>query len=215
MGIIIPIFLLIASYLLGSIPWALIVSKLFKGIDIRDYGSKNMGATNLLRIMGFKYGLLVFVLDALKAGLVILLFRVGLLDYQLDWMVLKIHPLIYGVAALLGHLFPIFASFKGGKGVSCCAGIVAAYNPIVFLVAFVVFILIFIWKRYISLSSMTAATAAFIASFIPIYGELDIVFIIVMGIVCIAIILSHIPNIKRLISHTEKKTILFKKNKDN
>lgn len=214
MGIIIPIFLLIASYILGSIPWALIVSKLFMGIDIRDYGSKNMGATNVLRIMGFKYGLLVFILDALKAGLVILLFRVGLLDYQLDWMVLKIHPLIYGVAALLGHLFPIFASFRGGKGVSCCAGIVACYNPVVFLIAFAVFILVFIWKKYISLSSMSAATAAFAASFIPLYGEFDIVFIIVMGIVFVAIYASHFSNIKRLLSHTEKKTILFKKNKD-
>lgn len=211
MGIILPIFLLIASYLLGSIPWALIISKLFKGIDIRDYGSKNMGATNVLRIMGFKYGLLVFILDATKAGLVILLFRIGLLDYTLDWMVLKIHPLIYGVAALTGHLFPIFASFRGGKGVSCCAGIVAAYNPVVFLIALLVFILVFIWKKYISLSSISAATAAFIASFIPIGGSLDYVFIGVMGLVFIAIYVSHIPNIKRLINHNENKTVLFKK----
>ncbi len=211
MGIIVPIFLLIVSYLLGSIPWALIVSKLFKGIDIRDYGSRNMGATNVLRVLGFKYGLLVFILDALKAGIVILLFRVGLLDYTLDWMVLKIHPLIYGVVALIGHLFPIFANFRGGKGVSCCAGIVAAYSPIVFIIAFLVFVVVFIWKRYISLSSLSAITAAFLTSFIPIFGKHDLVFTIVLGIGVLALYLSHIPNIKRLINHTEKKTNLFEK----
>lgn len=211
MGIIIPIFLLIVSYLLGSIPWALIVSKLFKGIDIRDYGSKNMGATNVLRVLGFKYGLLVFILDALKAGIVILLFRIGLLDYTLDWMVLKIHPLIYGVVALIGHLFPIFANFRGGKGVSCCAGIVAAYNPVVFLIAFAVFVLVFIWKRYISLSSLSAILAAFGASFIPVFGKHDLVLTIVLGIGVVALFASHITNIKRLINHTEKKTNLFEK----
>ena len=209
MGIVVPIFLLIVSYLLGSIPWALIVSKLFKGIDIRDYGSKNMGATNVLRVLGFKYGLLVFIFDALKAGIVILLFRIGLLDYTLDWMVLKIHPLIYGVVALIGHLFPIFANFRGGKGVSCCAGIVAAYNPVVFIIAFTVFALVFIWKRYISLSSLSAITAAFLASFIPVFGKHDLVFTIVLGVGVVALYISHIPNIKRLIKHTEKKTKLF------
>lgn len=212
MGIIIPIALLIFSYLLGSIPWALIISKLFAQIDIRDYGSKNMGATNVLRVLGTKYGIAVFILDALKASIVILLFRIGLVNYELDWMVLKIHPLIYGVVALIGHLFPIFANFKGGKGVSCCAGIVLAYNPIVFLGAFSAFCIIFFWKRYISLGSLSAGLVGFTLSFIPIYGKIDWIFVIVMGIAFFFLIIRHIPNIKRLIKHTESKTSFSHKN---
>ena len=211
MGIILPIFLLISAYLLGSIPWALIISKLFGGIDIRDFGSKNMGATNINRIMGFKYGVLVFILDASKAGIIILLFRIGLLDYELDWMVLKIHPLIYGVVAFIGHLFPIFAGFKGGKGVSCCSGIIAAYNPVVFVIVFIVFFAIFFWKKYISLSSLSAVTIGFATSFIPVFGYIDWAFVILMALAFIFIYIKHIPNIKRLINGTESKTYFTNK----
>ena len=164
MGIILPIALLIASYLLGSIPTALIISKSFAGIDIRDYGSKNMGATNVNRVLGFKYGLIVFIIDAIKAGLIISLFTFQLLEWEASWMILKIHPLIYGVVAVIGHMFPIFAEFKGGKGVACCTGILLAYSPLIFIIVITVFILILIWKKYISLSSMTAAVTALILS---------------------------------------------------
>lgn len=210
MGIIVPILLLIFSYLLGSIPWALIVSKLVAGIDIRDYGSKNMGATNVLRILGFKYGLIVFILDALKAGVVISLFTFGLLDYELDWMVLKIHPIFYGFAALIGHLLPVFANFKGGKGVSCCAGIVLAYNPIIFLGALITFIVVFAISKYISLSSISSGIIAFGMSFIPFSGSIDWIFVIVMGSALIFVIIRHIPNIIRIIKHTEPKTHLVR-----
>ena len=212
MGIILPIILIIASYLLGSIPNALIVSKAFKGIDIRDYGSRNMGATNVNRVLGLKYGLIVFTLDAIKAGIIIFLFTTGLLDYDVDWMVLKIHPLIYGVIAVIGHMFPIFANFKGGKGVACCTGILLAYNPLVFIIIFIIFILMLIWKRYISLSSITAATAAFILSFFIYNTEtIDVIFTVVVGILWFFIVIRHIPNIKRLINHTESKFTLKKK----
>lgn len=214
MGIILPILLLITSYLLGSIPWALIMSKLIKGIDIREHGSKNMGATNVVRVLGVKYGLVTFALDALKAGFVISLFTLGLLDYKLDWMILKIHPLIYGFIALLGHIFPIFANFKGGKGVACCAGILLAYNPLIFLFTMTVFTLVFIWKKYISLASISAAIATLIISFIPFGGKLDIFFTIIVVSAVSFLIIRHIPNIKRLINGTESKTNLsFKKEK--
>lgn len=214
MGIILPILLLITSYLLGSIPWALIMSKLIKGIDIREHGSKNMGATNVVRVLGVKYGLFTFALDALKAGFVISLFTLGLLDYKLDWMILKIHPLIYGFVALLGHIFPIFANFKGGKGVACCAGILLAYNPLIFLFTMTVFTLVFIWKKYISLASISAAIATLIISLIPFGGKLDIFFTIIVVSAVLFLIIRHIPNIKRLINGTESKTNLsFKKEK--
>lgn len=212
MGIILPIALLIASYLLGSIPTALIISKSFAGIDIRDYGSKNMGATNVNRVLGFKYGLIVFIIDAIKAGLIISLFTFQLLEWEASWMVLKIHPLIYGVVAVIGHMFPIFAEFKGGKGVACCTGILLAYSPLIFIIVITVFILILIWKKYISLSSMTAAVTALILSFFIHEGDsIDWFFTSIIAILCAFIIIRHIPNIKRLINHTETK-FTFKKN---
>lgn len=212
MGIILPIALLIASYLLGSIPTALIISKSFAGIDIRDYGSKNMGATNVNRVLGFKYGLIVFIIDAIKAGLIISLFTFQLLEWEASWMILKIHPLIYGVVAVIGHMFPIFAEFKGGKGVACCTGILLAYSPLIFIIVITVFILILIWKKYISLSSMTAAVTALILSFFIHKGDsIDWFFTSIIAILCAFIIIRHIPNIKRLIDHTETK-FTFKKN---
>ena len=212
MGIILPIALLIASYLLGSIPTALIISKSFAGIDIRDYGSKNMGATNVNRVLGFKYGLIVFIIDAIKAGLIISLFTFQLLEWEARWMILKIHPLIYGVVAVIGHMFPIFAEFKGGKGVACCTGILLAYSPLIFIIVITVFILILIWKKYISLSSMTAAVTALILSFFIHEGDsIDWFFTSIIAILCAFIIIRHIPNIKRLINHTETK-FTFKKN---
>ena len=215
MGIILPIILLISSYLLGSIPWALIMSKLVKGIDIREHGSKNMGATNTVRVLGTKYGIIVFILDALKAGFVISLFTLGLLDHNVDWMVLKIHPLIYGFVALLGHIFPVFAKFKGGKGVACCAGILLAYKPLIFIFTMTVFTLVFIWKKYISLASILAAIATLIISFIPFGGEMDWFFTIIVVCAVTFLIIRHIPNIKRLINHTENKTKLSFKDDKN
>lgn len=212
MGIIIPISLLIASYLLGSIPWALIISRLFAGIDIRDYGSKNMGATNVLRVLGFKYGIVVFALDALKAGIIILLFTSGLLNYQLDWMVIKIHPLIYGGVALIGHMFPIFANFKGGKGVASCAGIVLAYSPLVFLIGFTIFMIVLLTTKYLSLGSLIGTGLAFVSTFfIPFGGPIDWVMVGCYGCCYLFIVIRHISNIKRLIHHEENKTYLFKK----
>ncbi len=213
MGIILPIILIISSYLLGSIPWALIMSKLVKGIDIREYGSKNMGATNVVRVLGPKYGIIVFVLDALKAGFVISLFTIGLLDYKLDWMIIEIHPLIYGFVALLGHIFPIFAKFKGGKGVACCAGILLAYKPLIFILVMTVFALVYIWKKYISLASLIAAIAALGLSFIPVNGVIDWPFVIVVCCAVLFLFIRHIPNIKRLIAGTESKTSLSEKKK--
>lgn len=206
MGIILPIILIISAYLLGSIPWALIVGKIVKGIDIREHGSKNMGATNTLRVLGVKYGILVFILDAFKAGFIIFLFKIGLLDYEAKWMILKIHPLFYGLISIIGHIFPIFAKFKGGKGVACCAGILLAYRPITFIIIMTVFTLVYLWKKYISLASILAAITALILALFPVNGKLDIAYLIVATAAVSFLIIRHIPNIKRLLNHTENKT---------
>lgn len=209
--ICVEIGLLIISYLLGSIPNALIISKLFKGIDIREYGSKNMGATNVLRVLGIKYGLLVFLLDAIKASIIIILFKVGIFSVD-KYNHLPI--LSYGFMAVIGHLFPIFARFKGGKGVACSAGIICSYAPIIAIPTLLVFLIVALTTKYVSLGSILAVITAFIGTFIvPILMNepFDWILIITVFAIMIIFLISHRANIKRLLKGEENKTFLIKK----
>lgn len=210
-GITIQIIFLIIAYLLGSIPWALIVGKIVKKIDIREYGSKNMGATNTFRVLGFKYGLLVFFLDAIKAGLIVGIMKYNLFKLDFSTFTFIIHPLFYGLSAFLGHLFPIFAKFKGGKGMACASGIVLAYSPIVFTFGLVAFITTIILSRYVSLSSCVTCVVCLITSIIK--PDYDLTLIIILSVLTLVICLKHIPNFKRIITHKESK-INFKSIKD-
>lgn len=200
--ILIQIAFLIVAYILGSIPWALIVGKLVRGIDIREHGSKNMGATNTFRVLGFKWGLLVFALDAIKGGIIVLLMNLNIFNFNSD-KVFILHPLCYGVFAFLGHLFPLFAKFKGGKGMATAAGIVLAFAPMVFSFGLVAFIITIITSRYVSLSSCVTCLVAVIVAILSPFR--DNVFAILLTIVAIIIIIKHIPNLKRIINHTESK----------
>lgn len=191
-------FLIIIAYLLGSIPFALIVSKTAKGIDIRDYGSKNMGATNVLRVLGLKYGLITFFLDATKAAIIILLFKLGVLDENMHALG---HPLIYGIVAIIGHVFPVYANFKGGKAVACSAGIVLVYSPLTFVICVATFITIYLLTKIVSVSSISATIAAVITAIIL----KDWTFTFFIFIMAIIIIGRHGDNIKRLIKGKEKK----------
>lgn len=209
--IFVEIVLLIVSYLLGSVPNALIISKLFKGIDIREYGSKNMGATNVLRVLGFKYGLLVFTLDALKASVIIALFKVGI--FSVD-KYSHFPILLYGFMAVIGHLFPIFANFKGGKGVACSAGIICTYSPLIAIPTLIVFLLVALTTKYVSLGSILAVMAAFLGTFIVptiMNKPLDWILIITVFIIMIIFLISHRANIKRLLKGEENKTFFIKK----
>lgn len=217
-GLTIQIIFLIISYLLGSIPWALIIGKLVKGIDIREHGSKNMGATNAFRVLGFKYGLLVFVLDALKGGLILFIMKHNFFKFDLGDFI--IHPLSYGACAFLGHLFPIFAKFKGGKGMATASGIVLFYHPIAFTAGLITFLIVIITTRFVSLSSCVTAIAVLITSFFfkdnyyITLGNITITYFSqVMVFICAFLIIKHIPNFKRIINHTESK-INFKAIKD-
>lgn len=203
LDILIQISFLILAYLLGSIPCALIVGKIVKNIDIREHGSKNMGATNTFRVLGFKYGLLVFFLDALKAGLIVAVMNYNLFKFDFESFRFVIHPLFYGLAAFLGHLFPIFAKFKGGKGMACASGIVLAYSPLVFTFGLIAFIITIISSRFVSLSScVTCIVCLITAIFKPIY---DLPLIIILSVLTLIICLKHIPNFIRILNHTESK----------
>ncbi|MDX9692066.1 MAG: glycerol-3-phosphate 1-O-acyltransferase PlsY, partial [Acholeplasmataceae bacterium] len=150
--------LMLLSYFLGSIPSGLIIGKVFKNIDIREHGSKNTGATNATRVLGVKYGLFAFLFDGLKGALVILivlwignpdLVHIG--DYSMNILSL------YGMVAVLGHVFPIYINFKGGKAVATSAGMILAIEPLLGVGILVLFITIFLITRFVSLASMTAA----------------------------------------------------------
>lgn len=205
------ILLLITSYLLGSIPNALIISKSCKGIDIREHGSKNMGATNVLRVLGFKYAIVVFLLDALKAGIIITLFKVGI--FSLD-KYCHIPLLTYGLFAVIGHLFPIFAKFKGGKGVACSAGIICCYAPLVAIPTLTAFLIVVLITKYVSLGSIIAVLTSVVFSIIiPLLRNepIDWILVAVCFIVFVIFIITHRQNIKRLIKGEESKITLKRK----
>ncbi|MBQ8293253.1 MAG: glycerol-3-phosphate 1-O-acyltransferase PlsY [Bacilli bacterium] len=211
MEILVEILLLIASYLLGSVPNALIISKVCKGIDIREYGSKNMGATNVLRVLGLKYGLIVFILDALKASVIIILFKVGI--FSLD-KYCHFPLLTYGLMAVIGHLFPIFANFKGGKGVACSAGIICSYAPLIAIPTLLAFLITVLITKYVSLSSIMAVTTALVFSFVTpllMHQPFDWILIGVVIIIWFVFIFTHRENIKRLFKGEESKINLNKK----
>ena len=197
------ILLVLLAYLLGSIPCALIISKTFFNIDIREYGSKNMGATNAFRVLGFKYGLLVFGLDAVKGGIILWSMKHNIFNFDFESFSFVIHPLAYGAFAFLGHLFPIFTKFKGGKGMSTASGIVLFYNPYIFIVGFVTFFVIVLLTRFVSLASCLTVVSTLIAEIISPYK--DIYLIVILAIISVFLIIKHIPNFKRIIKHTESK----------
>lgn len=207
----IAILLIIISYFLGSIPNALIVGKLAKGIDIREYGSKNMGATNSFRVLGHGWGVLVFLLDALKAGIIVLLINLNLFNLK----ALCFHPLIYGAVAVIGHTFPIFTNFKGGKGVASTAGIMLCYNPLLALPAFITFFIVVFITKIVSISSLTSVTVLLICAIINLIFNVNldaIIYLAISSLAWLLLFVRHIPNIKRLINKTENKIIDNKKN---
>ena len=153
--------LIVLAYLVGAIPMSIIVGKLTKGVDIRNYGSGNPGTTNAIRVLGRKLGLVVFLLDVLKGGLVILLIRVGLFE-----LTEVFHPLLYGIAAAVGHIFPVFLKFKGGKAVATSVGAFLFYSPLVGVIGLAMYLLGLKLTRYVSVGSCTGAASVLILSYI-------------------------------------------------
>jgi len=160
----IPILLLIISYLIGSMPMGLITGKIVKNVDIRDYGSGNTGTTNTMRVLGRPWGVFVFFLDALKGGFIILLFRIGLFDAASFPAVF--HPLLFGIVAAIGHIFPLFLRFKGGKAVATGVGIFLVYAPLVALIGLFFYFLALKLTRYVSVGSCTGAIMVLITTFV-------------------------------------------------
>ncbi|KIL48762.1 glycerol-3-phosphate acyltransferase [Jeotgalibacillus alimentarius] len=185
--------ILIAAYILGSIPSGLWIGKMFYKKDIRNYGSGNLGATNTFRTLGKKAGIVVTVIDILKGTAATL---IPLLADMPDLM------LIAGVAAVIGHIFPIFAGFKGGKAVATSSGVVLGYAPILFVLVVLVFLVVLKLSKYVSLSSMSAALFGII--YCLIFTN-DLFLTLIVGVMSIFIVIRHKDNIARIKNKTEPK----------
>lgn len=188
---------LIASYLIGSIPFGYIISK-FKGIDIRQYGSGNIGATNVWRTLGPGYGSVVLIFDAFKGVVGVYLGRA---------MGIEGLELITGILTVLGHAYPIFLHFKGGKIIATGLGVLIALTPNVAIIALIIFVIVVFISRYISLGSVIAALSVPISMLLLKYNLYYIVFGLAISSIAIY---KHIPNLKRIISGTENKIGGFK-----
>lgn len=212
MGILCPILMMIASYLIGSIPFGYLIGK-WRGVDIRNKGSHNIGATNALRTLGTKWGFLVYLLDALKGACFVLISTYAF-DYRDPFFVLQIHPLVYGMLAILGHLFPVYLKFKGGKGISCLSGVIIAYSWPLALFSFVIFVIVVTTTRYVSLASIITSISLIVGYFILdplIPGFHDNFFLATLFIANGLVIFKHRSNIVRLVQGNENKISFHKK----
>ncbi len=189
------ILLSLLAYVIGSIPSGLWIGKIFYKKDIRDFGSGNLGATNSFRVLGIKAGSIVTVMDILKGTVATLLpffFQLNV-DHHF-W-------LLTGAFAIIGHSFPLFAGFRGGKAVATSAGVILAYAPLLFVAALVIFLVTLKLSKYVSLSSMIGALAALIISLFM--G--DWILIILVACIALFVIWRHRANITRIRNGEEPK----------
>jgi len=199
---------IVLAYLIGSIPTALIISKKFFGIDIRDYGSGNMGATNTFRVLGSKYGTIVMVIDILKGIAAVSLFI--FLPYYYSNELERINFMIgLGLSAVVGHIFPIFANFKGGKGVATLFGMILTVQPVIALSCVGVFLLVLYLTRYVSLSSILGALMLPVCV-LWIWNENEILYRIFALAIAGLVIFSHQKNIGRILRGVESRIPILK-----
>ncbi|MTQ41565.1 glycerol-3-phosphate 1-O-acyltransferase PlsY [Streptococcus sp. BIOML-A1] len=210
------ILLLVLAYLLGSIPSGLWIGKIFFNINLREHGSGNTGTTNTFRILGKKAGIIVFAIDFLKGTLAVLLPTI--------FGVTGISPMIFGLLAVLGHTFPIFANFKGGKAVATSAGVLIGFSPVFLILLAIYFFVSLYLTSMISFSSVTVAILASIGVlFLPLTGWIlpsyDLIFTLIVLALATLIIIRHKDNIKRILNKNENiiswgKNITHQKQKD-
>lgn len=200
--------LLLIAYLIGSIPAAVLVSRKFFAIDIRDYGSGNAGATNVYRVLGAKWGTLVMIADMLKGVLAVQL-ALLLPDYANTEMAFENLQTLLGLAAVLGHIFPVWADFKGGKGVATIFGMILGISPLTAVGCVTIFSLVLFLTRFVSLSSILAGISfpVFILVVFNVDNPLYRVFAITVALL---ILLTHQKNIGRLLKGTEGKLPILK-----
>jgi glycerol-3-phosphate acyltransferase PlsY len=204
----VEVLLIVLAYLIGSIPTAIWISKYFFDIDIREYGSGNAGATNTFRVLGSKWGTFVMIVDVLK-GVIATSLWILIPFYLHDEFDRTNFMVGLGLAAVLGHIFPVWADFRGGKGVATLFGMILAMQPIVALYCVGVFILVLYLTRFVSLSSILASLA-FAVLILFIFNEKEPIYRGFAIAVALLVILTHQKNISRLLRGSESKVPILK-----
>jgi glycerol-3-phosphate acyltransferase PlsY len=207
MQIVYNIGILLLAYLIGSIPTSVWIGKSFFGIDVREHGSKNAGATNAMRILGWKAGLAVLVVDVLKGWIAVNLIHITnfYIPQTGDFIEFQ---LLLGIAAILGHIFPVYVGFRGGKGVATLFGLVLAINPEPTLICIGVFIITLVISKYVSLSSMIAGFT-FPAMVIFVFKTTTPSLVLFSLIIALLLLFTHQKNIERLLRKEEKKALFL------
>lgn len=202
------VLLIVLAYLIGSIPTAVWVSQFFFGIDIREYGSGNAGATNTFRVLGPRWGSFVMAVDVLKGALATSLYI--LVPYYMHEESERTNFMVgLGLAAVAGHIFPIWAEFRGGKGVATLFGMILAMQPLVAVCCVGVFLLVLYMTRFISLSSILASVA-FAVFILYIFDEKETLYRGFAIAVAMLVVLTHQKNITRLLRGSENKVPILK-----
>jgi acyl phosphate:glycerol-3-phosphate acyltransferase len=209
MSLVIKILLIVFAYLLGSIPSSVWIGRRFYGIDVREHGSGNAGFTNTVRVLGWRAGLPVFLMDIMKGYIAVTQLRLfnvyipGTTDFVN-------YELILGAAAVLGHIFPIYVGFKGGKGVATLLGILLAIQPQPTLICLGIFVVVLLTTRYVSLSSMIAGIS-FPVLIIFVFQTTISSLVIFSMIVSILLLLTHQKNIERLLNKEESRARIIRR----
>ena len=210
-----PLLLLVIAlaYLIGSIATAVWVGKIFHKIDVREHGSGNAGATNVIRVLGWKTGVPVLLVDVLK-GWVAAMLPVFLNMADQGSAVLTNYQIVAGLATVVGHIYPVFAGFRGGKGVATIFGVLLAIHPLVTISCFGVFLCVFLISGYVSLGSITAGISFPVLLFF--FFDTPSVFLKVFSVVvAVALLFTHRKNIVRLLKGEESKLIRSRSSKPN
>lgn len=202
------LLLIVIAYLIGSVPTAIWLSKAYFGIDIREYGSGNSGATNTFRVLGPRWGSIVMIADILK-GVVATSLYILLPYYLTDEWDRTNFMVGLGLAAVLGHIFPIWADFRGGKGVATLFGMIIAIQPLVAAYCVGVFILVLYLTRFVSLSSILASVA-FAVFILFVFNEEEPLYRAFAIAVTLTVLLTHQKNISRLLRGNESKVPILK-----
>ena len=201
MTILTHIFILIGAYSFGSIPFSVIVGYMFAGVDVRKTGSGNAGATNVYRVAGLPAAIIAGLLDALKGVLPVLVAKMLLPNEE--WL-----QIASGLAAVAGHIFPVFAGFKGGKGVNTLLGMFMVLLPIEMLICLGVFAVVFALTRIVSVGSMTAGVSLSVIALIEKYimaKNMSVLLLSACVGVTLLVLFTHRANIRRLVRGEEKR----------
>ena len=193
----------LASYLLGAVPFGLLLARL-KGVDIRKVGSGNIGATNVLRSIGKPWGIATFACDALKGFVPAAFFPIVGNHFGADFQSLEVWGVVCAVAAILGHNFPIYLGFKGGKGVATSAGALLGLAPLAVVIGLSIWAVFFFTLRYVSLASIVAAASVVVSAWV-LYRSGSLLLPVVLTVLGSLVIARHHANIRRLLNGTESR----------